>query len=171
MSARLAGWVRSAQMMPTTRAALAGTAALAGAGAAGLMAQPARTESVTEMLEKINAKLEKLEAVATEKSARKSAATASGHEKMLSTVGVNGELIEMRSGVYESIKGIGRIPELDYVPTRRYAEATTEEILYPMIEANQVRPARMCCAAACCCSRLLAHGERASENGRGVQRK
>ena len=43
--------------------------------------------------------------------------------------------------VWESIKDLERIPELDYTPTGRYVESTKEKVLHPFIEKNRVLPA------------------------------
>mmetsp|Transcript_59517 Transcript_59517/g.136515 ORF Transcript_59517/g.136515 Transcript_59517/m.136515 type:complete len:715 (-) Transcript_59517:582-2726(-) len=60
----------------------------------------------------------------------------SGVEKLLSHVGYNVELIDARAAAYDVIKDMPPMPELDYIPSRRYAEASAEEVLYPLIEKS-----------------------------------
>jgi hypothetical protein len=55
-------------------------------------------------------------------------------EKCQSHVGYNKKLIIERQVAWEAVKGLERIPELDYVPSGTYVEATEEAVLWPMIE-------------------------------------
>eukprot|EP00755_Sulcionema_specki_P021917 Sspe_Gene.75240::Locus_47017_Transcript_1_1_Confidence_1.000_Length_2310::g.75240::m.75240/K01939/purA, ADSS; adenylosuccinate synthase len=47
-------------------------------------------------------------------------------------------LYQKRLQTYASIKGLKRIPELDYAPSASYVEASKEEVLYPLIEKSNV---------------------------------
>ena len=49
----------------------------------------------------------------------------------------NRQLVQDRAQIYEAIKGMPRIPELDYQPTARYRESTKEEVLHPLVEKAQ----------------------------------
>eukprot|EP01049_Picozoa_sp_SAG25_P006857 SAG25_NODE_536_length_7104_cov_4.295789_4_plen_419_part_00 len=72
-----------------------------------------------------------------EKKARTEASpvdTPRGEQKLFSTAGLNATLIKDRAAIYARIKGVARIPELDYAPTARYVESTKERVLYPLIE-------------------------------------
>eukprot|EP01065_Artemidia_motanka_P032471 TRINITY_DN39484_c0_g1_i1.p1 TRINITY_DN39484_c0_g1~~TRINITY_DN39484_c0_g1_i1.p1 ORF type:complete len:645 (+),score=223.04 TRINITY_DN39484_c0_g1_i1:54-1937(+) len=50
----------------------------------------------------------------------------------------NQKLIAERNRSFEAIKGIPRISELDYKPTKRYRESTKEAVLDPLIRDNDV---------------------------------
>jgi adenylosuccinate synthase len=58
--------------------------------------------------------------------------------KLLASTEANQKLIANRHAVWEGIKDIERIPELDYKPTGRYVESSKEKVLHPLIENNQV---------------------------------
>ena len=57
-------------------------------------------------------------------------------ERLQSHVGYNKKLIVERREAYDAIKHLARIPELDYVPSGSYVEATEEQVLWPMIEKS-----------------------------------
>jgi len=59
-----------------------------------------------------------------------------GMERLQSHVGYNKQLIVERRESYDKIKHLARIPELDYVPSGSYVEATEEQVLWPMIEKS-----------------------------------
>ena len=59
-------------------------------------------------------------------------------EKLTHKSGYNAKLIEERKKVYEAIKDLPRLPELDYVPTAKYVEMSKEDVLHPLIEAASV---------------------------------
>lgn len=58
--------------------------------------------------------------------------------KLLSDAGINVQLVRDRQAVYERLKQMARIPELDYRPTAKYAESTKEDVLHPLIEKSNV---------------------------------
>ena len=60
----------------------------------------------------------------------------SGMERLQSHVGYNKRLVVERREAYDAIKHLARIPELDYVPSGSYVEATEEQVLWPMIEKS-----------------------------------
>ena len=60
----------------------------------------------------------------------------SGMERLQSHVGYNKRLVVERRQAYDAIKHLARIPELDYVPSGSYVEATEEQVLWPMIEKS-----------------------------------
>jgi len=59
-------------------------------------------------------------------------------EKLTHKNGYNAKLIEERKKVYEAIKDLPRLPELDYVPTAKYVEMSKEDVLHPLIETASV---------------------------------
>jgi len=58
--------------------------------------------------------------------------------KMLSRDGYNVTLCEERQKIYESIKAVPRIHELDYVPSAKYVESSKEDVLHPLIDHASV---------------------------------
>eukprot|EP00747_Dinoflagellata_sp_TGD_P162645 gnl/TRDRNA2_/TRDRNA2_180471_c0_seq1.p1 gnl/TRDRNA2_/TRDRNA2_180471_c0~~gnl/TRDRNA2_/TRDRNA2_180471_c0_seq1.p1 ORF type:complete len:674 (-),score=95.62 gnl/TRDRNA2_/TRDRNA2_180471_c0_seq1:367-2325(-) len=46
------------------------------------------------------------------------------------------KLVQRRAQIYEGLKDIERIPELDYVPSGSFVESTAEDILHPLIDAH-----------------------------------
>ena len=86
-------------------------------------------ESIPTMLANISAKLDALESSL----GHPAGAEPKGSAKLASNTGYNKELIAARKAVYVALQSVPRIPELDYVPTQKYTEATKEEVLYPII--------------------------------------
>ena len=72
------------------------------------------------------------------KDAARSAQTVkvSGHLRLQSHVGYNLKLVEERKKVYELIQDTPRIPELEYVPSATFTEATEEDVLCPLIDES-----------------------------------
>jgi len=72
------------------------------------------------------------------KDAARSAKTVkvAGHLRLQSHVGYNLKLVEERKKMYELIQDTPRIPELDYVPSGTYTEATEDDVLCPLIEES-----------------------------------
>lgn len=60
----------------------------------------------------------------------------SGVKKLRVDAGYNVELVMERRAAFELIKDLPRLPELDYVPTRKYVEASMAEVLHPLIERS-----------------------------------
>lgn len=52
--------------------------------------------------------------------------------------GINVELFKQRKAVYEKLKELPRIAELDYKPTRKYTEAAKGVVLEPLIRRSNV---------------------------------
>ncbi len=63
---------------------------------------------------------------------------AASNAKLQSDSGINVQLVEDRAAVFERLQQQPRIPELDYVPTRKYVESTKEDVLHPLIESSNV---------------------------------
>jgi adenylosuccinate synthase len=74
----------------------------------------------------------------TTRIARASKEHFSGAAKCFVTSGYNVQLVADRHAIYEKVQKIARIPELDYMPTARYAEASIEEVLHPLIDSAGV---------------------------------
>ena len=54
--------------------------------------------------------------------------------KCLVSSGYNVQLVAERQAIYEKCHSVQRIPELDYAPTKRYVEASIDEVLHPLID-------------------------------------
>lgn len=61
-----------------------------------------------------------------------------GAAKMSAFTDANKKLIMNREAVWDGIKDLERIPDLDYTATGRYVESTKEKVLHPFIEQNKV---------------------------------
>ena len=61
-----------------------------------------------------------------------------GAQKMNVDQGFNQKLVADRRMAFELVRDLARIPELDYLPTARYFEASEQEVLYPLIEDSEL---------------------------------
>jgi len=59
-------------------------------------------------------------------------------EKLIATKGYNATLVAERKKIYEAIKDVPRLAELDYQPSARFNEAAKEDVLHPLIEQASV---------------------------------
>jgi len=61
-----------------------------------------------------------------------------GAAKCFVDSGYNKQLVDERATTFKAMASVERIPELDYTPSRRYAEAPIEKVLHPLIEQASV---------------------------------
>ena len=66
--------------------------------------------------------------------ARASKESFDGAAKCFVTSGYNKQLLAERRAMYDLCSSLPKIPELDYVPTAKYNEASIEEVLHPLID-------------------------------------
>jgi len=66
-----------------------------------------------------------------------STVTVSGARRLHSDVGYNVKLVAERKAAWEVMQRVAPIPELAYTPTGVYAEASEDEVLWPLIEESQ----------------------------------
>jgi len=61
-------------------------------------------------------------------------ASASGSSKLQACSAANALLIKERQVIFEKVRDIQKLPELDYKPSGKYVESTKESVLHPLIK-------------------------------------